>query len=61
MISAREEFEYRREIEYLSAEKDWEEREALREMFQKPAKITNLGLKEEEEDEPIISTVRTDN
>jgi len=57
MISSKEEFEYMREIEYLRAEKDWEEREALREMFQQPAKIIVLGLQEEDKNESIISKI----
>lgn len=58
MISSREQFEYHREIEYIRAERDWEEREALREMFQLPAKIIVV---KEESNESIISKISRDN
>ena len=54
MISHNEELAYLREIEYIRAERDWEERESLREMFQLPARIVVI---KEDTNESIISKI----
>lgn len=58
MLSHNEEVGYLRELAYIRAERDWEERESLREMFQLPARIVVI---KEDTNESIISKISRDN